>query len=674
MDIFDINQAAGLDLFEGDIKTDQKNARNTIIGDKYRWPRTVPYYLEDSLEINAKGVILKAFERYRLKTCIDFKPWAGEKNYISVFKDNGCYSYVGNQEWGKQPLSIGSGCDIVETVQHEFLHALGFHHEQSRSDRDDYVTIVWNKIQPGKEHNFQAYDDRTVSSLNVPYDYTSVMHYSKNAFQIDNAPTVIPKNPQYNNIIGNQMDFGESDVLKLNRLYNCSSSLTFLDSCSFERDDICGMLQSSSNTSDWQRVTKVPSGPGSDHTFLGKDTGNFMHFSTSTGNNGSHARLESRLFYPKRGYQCLEFFYYHSGSESDQLQFWIKEYTTLYPNGILKFVDSVSGKPADYWKPHFSSINTTNKFRFVFQGVKGGGNSAGGISIDDINLSETRCPQNVWHIRNFSHNFTKDFVMSPPYYSNDGYAYQIGLWSYATRYSPYNLAAYLYLITGENDRTLQWPCPWRQATVEFMDQNPNIQQRTSNMKSITTDPNELSDSNKLLWDNPALVGGLSSFPNGTNYRRTGGYGQFMFTAEEWLYRRDFLKGGDAFILISMEDNSQLTKIQPTPTPPPLTTPPPNVPVLCRQNICLNDGICVVENLQSVCRCKTSGDLWYVGDRCEKEVKNKGNTVVKLDILSPVAKTQSFCTNHIPCPHPTLLGSSSFVPVASLLVHHRGKYS
>lgn len=69
-----------------------------------------------------------------------------------------------------------------------------------------------------------------------------------------------------------------------------------------------------------------------------------MHFSTSMGSFGSFATLESRLFYPKRAYQCLEFFYYHSGSESDQLQIWINEYTPDYPNGILKLVDSVSGK------------------------------------------------------------------------------------------------------------------------------------------------------------------------------------------------------------------------------------------------------------------------------------------------------------------------------------------
>ncbi|XP_026161369.1 meprin A subunit beta-like [Mastacembelus armatus] len=122
---------------------------NSIIGEKYRWPTTIPYYLEDSLELNAKGVILKTFDQYRLKTCIDFTPWTGEKNYISVYKGSGCSSSVGNRQVGKQKLSIGKNCDRLGTVEHEFMHALGFWHEQSRADRDDYVKIIWDHIKPG---------------------------------------------------------------------------------------------------------------------------------------------------------------------------------------------------------------------------------------------------------------------------------------------------------------------------------------------------------------------------------------------------------------------------------------------------------------------------------------------------------------------------------------------
>lgn len=60
-----------------------------------------------------------------------------------------CFSSVGNQHVGKQRLSIGRNCDRLGTVEHEFLHALGLWHEQSRADRDDYVQIMWDQIEPG---------------------------------------------------------------------------------------------------------------------------------------------------------------------------------------------------------------------------------------------------------------------------------------------------------------------------------------------------------------------------------------------------------------------------------------------------------------------------------------------------------------------------------------------
>ncbi|XP_040210053.1 meprin A subunit beta-like isoform X3 [Rana temporaria] len=483
--ILEINEASGLDLFEGDIVHDTKS-RNTIIGSKYRWPLTVPYYLEDSLDINAKGVILKAFERFRLKTCIDFKPWSGEKNYISVFKGLGCYSLVGNQQAGKQLLSIGAGCDTVESVQHELLHALGFFHEQSRSDRDDYITVVWANIQSGKSSNFKLYDSSKATFLEVPYDYTSVMHYGKKAFSTGNV-TMIPKNAKFDNIIGQQTDFSASDVLKLNRLYNCTSSGLFLDSCNFESDDVCGMLKSSGTGSNWQRVTQAPGGPSSDHTYMENRVGNFMHLSTRTGNAGYQSILESRLFYPVRKYQCLEFFYYNSGSKNDRLNIYIKQYLPDFPNGIYILVDTIS---------------------------------VGG------------------------------------------------------RY--------------------------------------------------------------FMWDNPALVGWNKRFSNGTQYKMTGGSGAMLFTSKEWLDRNHFLKGGDAIILLSVEDISNLTRSQPSKfalsslnSAPDLTMQSSSgEPLLCRQNICYNDGICVLENQIETCRCKTTGDVWYGGTRCENVLFSGAHVLTK----------------------------------------------
>ncbi|CAG12479.1 unnamed protein product, partial [Tetraodon nigroviridis] len=60
-----------------------------------------------------------------------------------------CWSYVGRQG-GRQDVSLQArGCLYHEVVQHEVLHALGFHHEQVRSDRDNYIRILTENIIPG---------------------------------------------------------------------------------------------------------------------------------------------------------------------------------------------------------------------------------------------------------------------------------------------------------------------------------------------------------------------------------------------------------------------------------------------------------------------------------------------------------------------------------------------
>ncbi|XP_066580313.1 meprin A subunit beta [Amia ocellicauda] len=423
---------------------------------------------------------------------------------------------------------------------------------------------MWDQIMPGQEENFEKHNES--DALNVSYDYTSVMHYDKTAFSNGSLPTMIAKDQKFTNIMGQHLDLSEQDILKLNKLYRSNSSLTFLDQCSFEPDRICDIIQGAGDNADWQLVTQAPGEPLSDHTYLGSNfSGHFMHFSTATGSAGDKAYLESKTFHPKRSFQCLQFFSYHSGSADDQLNVWIREYDMTHPNGSLRLMGSITGSPGDCWQLHHIHLNATKPFRVIFEGRKGTGSSSGGLSIDDVNLSETQCPAHTWHIRNFTQllETTKPkYIFSPRFQSSEGYTFQISVSVNGTSF-PGFMTVFFHLTSGENDDRLQWPCAWRQGTMVLMDQNPDIRKQMSNQRSTMTDPVTPAPdgSSQLFWDDPRKVGSLVTDENGTSYYRGPGDEFSLFLSHNRLRSREFMKGDDVFFLLTMEDASHLRSSQ-----------------------------------------------------------------------------------------------------------------
>jgi hypothetical protein len=63
---------------------------------------------------------------------------------------------------------------------HEIGHIIGFYHEQSRGDRDAFVSILWENIvdESSNAVNFlSAADEIEPNNLYVQYDLSSIMHY-----------------------------------------------------------------------------------------------------------------------------------------------------------------------------------------------------------------------------------------------------------------------------------------------------------------------------------------------------------------------------------------------------------------------------------------------------------------------------------------------------------------
>lgn len=95
--------------------------------------------------------IRQAMEDFTTYTCIKFQPRKGENDYIQITgnRNNGCSAEVGRVH-GPQSLNLANeGCAIKAIAIHELMHALGFDHEQNRKDRNSFVTIYKENVDPG---------------------------------------------------------------------------------------------------------------------------------------------------------------------------------------------------------------------------------------------------------------------------------------------------------------------------------------------------------------------------------------------------------------------------------------------------------------------------------------------------------------------------------------------
>lgn len=147
----------------------------------------------------------------------------GPAIFVQSDPSSGCWSYVGELTppifigtgfLKSQMLNLGVGCTGLGTVMHEFLHALGMAHEQSRPDRDDFVIIHWENIQEGKEHNFEVDDDAYDDAL---YDFVSIMHYDADAFSTTGEATITALG--HDGELGQRTGMSQGDAYQLARMY-----------------------------------------------------------------------------------------------------------------------------------------------------------------------------------------------------------------------------------------------------------------------------------------------------------------------------------------------------------------------------------------------------------------------------------------------------------------------
>lgn len=162
------------------------------------------------------NILYSAFATWENQTVIRFiKRTNLHKDYIYIISSNECSSFVGKRG-GAQNVNLSPSC-TYKNILHELGHVIGFFHEHQRIDRDNFITIHSENIQPNKLSSFnKLFPSYSFSS----YDLYSIMHYTPYAFSYNSKPTITLKDQSVN--FGNLGTLSTIDVNNANQLYKNS--------------------------------------------------------------------------------------------------------------------------------------------------------------------------------------------------------------------------------------------------------------------------------------------------------------------------------------------------------------------------------------------------------------------------------------------------------------------
>lgn len=190
---------------------------------RYLWPKVgnqfqIPYVIgSGSGDLTNLNAAITQFNNTIPN--IQFVSRGTQSDFVHFLFDPGitsgqCEATVG-RAGGPQQVG-GSATCTVATILHEMGHTVGLWHEQSRSDRNSYVSVNYGNLIKGSIGNFnQIYDN--AQTFGTFFDYGSIMEYPSFSFSrnggpaIDSIPAGIP--------LSNQSGYTAADIDGIERLY-----------------------------------------------------------------------------------------------------------------------------------------------------------------------------------------------------------------------------------------------------------------------------------------------------------------------------------------------------------------------------------------------------------------------------------------------------------------------
>uniref|UniRef100_T1HN56 Metalloendopeptidase n=1 Tax=Rhodnius prolixus TaxID=13249 RepID=T1HN56_RHOPR len=348
-----------VDKFEGDVQLPHKQPenKNAVKNKALLWPHgAVIYKVEDNVgcpESPQCEILMKAMDNYHENSCVRFKEWTGEDNFVQIFFNQGnsgaCWSSVG-RIGGAQKLSLGHRCWYLGIVIHELGHSVGFWHEMNRPDRDDWIYIYWKNILPQFSSAFKKQPASVVTYLGEKFDYKSIMMYDEYAFSKDGvSPTLRSKTGEEIGPLWRKNGLSNADIRKLHKLYSCKE----------------GYIYSSYETA-------------------GHTPGHLMSVNFHPINEGDK----------RTPLGCLRFWYLLQSDGTSFLkvsQAYLDKVTQLKHHPKNTYDLWTNSTVLDKWIHVEIPLHTSRPFKLIFQSEFKGGNKYGTIALDDIELLYTEC-------------------------------------------------------------------------------------------------------------------------------------------------------------------------------------------------------------------------------------------------------------------------------------------
>ncbi|KAL0867875.1 hypothetical protein ABMA27_008565 [Loxostege sticticalis] len=173
-------------------------------------------------------------------SCVRFKPiltpWS-DSHWIHITNKDGVRECVHDTAVnGSSTLEIvmtmGIECMQRRDILHLLMHALGFNDEITHPQRDQYVRVLWDNINPAYRPLFRIrYEE--FSSRQTEYDPMSIMHFHDRAFTMNGQATIQPLIPGL--VINPSWELSPLDKMKLRLMFghecNRREVNDLLDSC-----------------------------------------------------------------------------------------------------------------------------------------------------------------------------------------------------------------------------------------------------------------------------------------------------------------------------------------------------------------------------------------------------------------------------------------------------------